>query len=203
MTKAKAIGFDWGGVLNGKPGKFFGQRVSELLGITHEKYLEAYFHHNKKINRGELTWEELWSLVLTELGQPDKVQDVMKISQEFNTDSLNQNVLELAGKLRGLGYKTGLLSNNTHEKAALMRAKGLDKHFDVFHISAETGFVKPEPQAFNHFAEALSVQMDELIFIDDSEKSLSTAEECGFMPILFESYDQLYNELTQLGVING
>lgn len=197
----KAIGFDWGGVLNGRPGKFFGQKVSELLGTTHEKYLEAYFHHNKKINRGEVTWDELWSLVLTELEQPDKVQEVMKISQEFNADSLNQNVLDLVDKLRVLGYKTGLLSNNTHEKAAIMREKGLDSHFDVFHISAETSFVKPELEAFSHLAEGLGVQLDELIFIDDAEKSLSTAEECGFTPILFESYEQLTKELTKLGIL--
>lgn len=197
----KAVGFDWGGVLNGKPGKFFGLRVSELLGTTHERYLEAYFHHNKKINRGEVTWEELWSLVLTELGQPDKVQEVMKISREFNSDNLNQDVLDLVDKLRESGYKVGLLSNNTHEKAALMREKGLDKHFDVFHISAETSLVKPEPEAFQHMADELSVSINELVFIDDSEKSLSTSQECGFTPILFESYGQLVSELKKLGIL--
>lgn len=196
----KAIGFDWGGVLNGKPGKFFGQKVSEYLGISHEAYLEAYFHHNKKINRGEVTWEELWTLVLTELGQPEKVAGVMSISQEFNAESLNQNVLDLVDRLRELGYKVGLLSNNTHEKAAVMRAKGLEKHFDVFHISAETSLVKPEPEAFNHLAHELGVEVNELVFIDDSEKSLSTAEECGFTPILFDSYDQLVRDLANLDI---
>lgn len=199
--KYKAVGFDWGGVLNGKPGKFFGQKVSELLGTTHEKYLEAYFHHNKKINRGEVTWEELWSLVLTELGQPEKVQEIMKISQEFNADSLNQDVLGLVDKLRALGYKVGLLSNNTREKAVMMREKGLDKHFDVFHISAETALVKPEPEAFRHLADELDIEISELVFIDDSEKSLSTSRECGFTPILFESYEQLENELIKLGIL--
>lgn len=199
--KYRGIGFDWGGVLNGKPGRFFGQRVSQLLGTTHEKYLEAYFHHNKKINRGEVTWEELWSLVLTELGRPDKVQDVMKISQEFNADSLNTNVLDLVDKIRTSGYKVGLLSNNTHEKAVLMREKGLDKHFDVFHISAETALVKPEPDAFKHLANELGVEIKELVYIDDSEKSLSTSKECGFTPVLFESYEQLVNDLTRLDVL--
>lgn len=196
----KAIGFDWGGVLNGKPGKFFGEAVSELLGIPHEKYLEAYFHHNKKINRGEVTWEELWSLVLTELGQPDKVQTVMALSQEANVDNLNQAVLGLVDGLRAAGYKVGLLSNNTHERAADMRESNLNGHFDVFHISAETGFVKPEPKAFQHLAQDLQVDIKELIFVDDSEKSLSTAGECGFTPILFEHYDQLMTALRQLGI---
>lgn len=197
----KAIGFDWGGVLNGKPGKFFGEKVAATLGITQAEYLEAYFHHNKKVNRAEITWEELWSLVLTELGHPDKVGEVLKISQDFNADALNQNVLDLVDKLRASGYKVGLLSNNTIEKAESMRAQGLDKHFDVFHISAETALVKPEPEAFQHLADELGVNIEELIFIDDSEKSLSTASECGFTPILFESYDQLANELSKFHVL--
>lgn len=199
--KYLGIGFDWGGVINGKPGKFFGQKVAELLGITQEKYLEAYFHHNKKINRGEVTWEELWALVLTELDQTDKIKDVMKISQEFNADSLNKNVLDLIDTLRTSGYKVGLLSNNTYEKAALMREQGLDNHFDAFDISAETSYVKPEPEAFQHLANELGVKLNELVFIDDSEKSLSTSKKGGFTPILFESYDQLVKELTKLGIL--
>jgi putative hydrolase of the HAD superfamily len=197
----KGIGFDWGGVINGKPSKFFGKKVSELLGTTHEKYLEAYFHHNKKIHRGEINWEELWSLVLIELGRPEKVQEVMNISREFNAESLNREVLDLVDKLRVSEYKVGLLSNNTHERAAMMRKKGLDKHFDAFHISAETGFVKPEPEAFAHLAKELGVELNELIFIDDAEKSLSTSKECGFTPILFESYEQLVNDLTKIGIL--
>jgi len=199
--KYRGIGFDWGGVLNGKPGKFFGQQVSALLGISTEEYLNAYFHHNKKVNRGEINWEELWTLVLTELGQPNKVQEITKLSEDFHSDSLNQDVIDLVDKIRSLGYKVGMLSNNTHEKAALMRSKGLDEHFDVFHISAETSLVKPEPEAFKYLADEMGVDIKELIFIDDSEKSLSTSKECGFTPILFETYDQLVSELTRLEVL--
>ncbi len=196
----KAIGFDWGGVLNGKPGKFFGEDVAKLLGITHEQYKDAYFHHNKKINRGEVTWEQLWTLVLSELGQPDKVAQVMTLSDEANKDALNIEVLELVDTLRAQGYKVGLLSNNTQEKADSMRAKGLDKHFDVFHISAETGLVKPDIAAFEHLAQSLETDISELIFIDDTDKSLSTAKVCGFMPILFADYEQLTKALRKLGI---
>lgn len=199
--KYKAIGFDWGGVLNGRPGKFFGQEVSELLGVTQEEYLKAYLHYNKKFNRGEVTQEELWNLVLMEIGQPDKAEGVMRISRRFEADDLNQDVLDLVDRLRTRGYRVGLLSNNTHEKATLMREKGIDRHFDVFHISAETALVKPEPEAFQHMASELGVKLEEFVFVDDSEKSLSTAEECGFGPLLFESYEQLTNELTNLGVL--
>ncbi|MFZ1248712.1 MAG: HAD-IA family hydrolase [Candidatus Saccharimonadales bacterium] len=197
----RAVGFDWGGVLNGKPGKFFGEAVAKLLGIPHDAYLEAYFHHNKKVNRGEIGWEKLWTLVLTELGQPNKVAPVMKLSEAHSADSLNLNVLDLVDTLKKSGYKVGLLSNNTHEKAAEMRKNGLHTHFDVFHISAETSLVKPEPEAFQYFADALGVTMAELVFIDDAEKSLSTSGACGFTPILFESYEKLIMQLADLKIL--
>ena len=63
-----------------------------------------------------------------------------------------------------------------------------------------SGYVKPEPKAFNTFIKDLGVAMDELVFIDDSEKSLSTAKECGYTPILFKSYEQLIAALQQLGI---
>lgn len=196
----QAVGFDWGGVLNGQPGQFFGQTVANLLGITHKQYLAAYFKHSSKINRGEISEAELWRLVLTEISQPDKAQQVMALSRTANAENTNQAVLDLVDKLRNHGYKVGLLSNNIPEKAARMRRTGLDKHFDVFHISAETGYVKPEPVAFSHFAAALGVAPADLIFIDDSEKSLSTAGYCGFTPVLFEGYAKLKADLLKLGI---
>lgn len=62
MTAYKAVGFDWGGVLNGRPGKYFAMAVADTIGVSPEAYRTAYFHHNRKVNRGEITWEQLWSL---------------------------------------------------------------------------------------------------------------------------------------------
>lgn len=198
--KYKAIGFDYGGVIKGLPGSFFSMRVCELLGVTKEKWSEAYFHHNKKINRGDITWPELWQLVLSKLGQPDKVDEVTKISDEVFNQPINQPMLSLVDRLRSNGYKVGLLSNNTLEAAKKMRGQGLDRHFDVLHVSAETKLVKPEPEAFAQFARDLEVEQKELVFIDDAEKSLSTARECGFTPIQFKSYDKLIDDLQSLGI---
>ena len=39
------------------------------------------------------------------------------------------------------------------------------------------------------------------VFIDDSEKSLVSAEAVGYTPILFRSLDELRKELSALGVV--
>jgi len=200
----KAIGFDYGGVVKGVPGTVHTKAMCELLGVDIEDYRAAYFAHNKDVNRGDISWEQLWRLVLGELGKTEYLQRAIALDQARVADDkskINTNVLDLADKLRAGGYKVGMLSNNTLEAGVAMRQMGIDKHFDVFHVSAETRLVKPEPEAFRYFAECLGVGMNEFVFIDDAQKSLSTAEECGFVPILYTDYESLIGSLSKVGVI--
>jgi len=196
----KAIGFDWGGVINGKPGKYFSIGIAEILGTREQAFKDAYFSHNKAFNRGDINLDELWNRVLGDLGKVDKTDEVMAFLRETHKISVNHNVMNLVDTLKLNGYKVGLLSNNTTEGGNEIRALGLDKHFDVFHISADTGDVKPEPSSFTNFAAALGIEPTELIFIDDTPKSLETSVSVGFAPILYESYDQCINDLESLGI---
>lgn len=201
--KIKAIGFDYGGVLAGESGVFFGEQIADALGITFERYKEVYFRHNKPVQRGEWTWKELWAHFLDDIGQPEKLPEIMHISDDYGKrlHTIEPKMLKLVDEVRELGFKTGLLSNNSKENGDKFRARGIDDHFDIFHVSEETGLVKPEPQAFKHFAECLGIELGELVFIDDSPKSLSTSDECGYTPILFETYEKLKTQLAELGVL--
>jgi epoxide hydrolase-like predicted phosphatase len=199
----KAIGFDYGGVINGKPGSFFTEKFCEFVGVSKEEYKKVYFAYNRKFNADEpITERELWTYVLTDLNKIEKLDGVMNLVNEFRLKKeLNKNVLQLVDNLRSKSYRTGLLSNNNQEAAGRMRRDGLDKHFDVFIVSAEVGVMKPDPEIFQLFIEKLQVKPEELIFIDDAEKSLSSAKECGFKPLLFKSYQNLVNDLKTLQVI--
>ena len=75
----KAIGFDYGGVIKGNPGAIFGAGITNILGVTDEQFYQAYYRHNKAVNRGEISWPELWKLVLSELNKSDKFQEVMAL----------------------------------------------------------------------------------------------------------------------------
>lgn len=208
MGKIKAIGFDYGGVIGSgqRSGKKFSVEVCELLGIDQEVYREAYFSMNSLINLGKIaTWREFWQLFLEKLHLPaEQIEPLVKISDKFASTytEMDGQVLNLIDRLRSLGYKVGLLSNATKENAKLLRKAGLDKHFDAFLISAEIGIQKPDVQAFALLAEKLGVQISELAFVDDAPTSLSTAESCGFTPVLFLSCPQLVSDLTALGVLD-
>lgn len=202
----KAVGFDYGGVIGGvgSNGLNFTRQICEILGVDEPTYKDVYFGMNYKINTGEIeSWHEFWKLFVDKIGKPEKYDAVVNLSNEADKhlQVIDEKMLGLADRLRTVGYKVGLLSNNTVENAKKMRHQSIDKHFDVFHISAETKLMKPSPQAFEYLAEELGVRPNEMAFIDDAEKSLSTADEVGFKPVLFESYDKLEEQLTKLGVL--
>lgn len=201
----KAIGFDYGGVIGGgdKVGKRFSSEVSQVVGITEDQYREIYFSINHLINTGRVeTWREFWQIFLAKLGQEDKLESLVSLSKRYSHEYIVMDdvIISLIDRLRRAGYRVGLLSNATSENAVQMRAAGLDKHFDVFHISAETKNQKPLPITFELFAQELGVRLNELVFVDDAEKSLSTAKECGFTPILYRSSKKLVTELNKLGI---
>lgn len=200
--KFKAIGFDWGGVINGQPGFVFTRKFCELVGITESEYKAVYFRHNRSFNAGKpISEEELWRRVLTDLNKVDMLESVLHFSKEYRSKkSINKPVLDLIDLLRKNGYKTGLLSNNTVEAANMMRDSGIDSHFDAFIVSAEVGMMKPDPEIFNLLCEKLEVEPAELVFIDDSKRSLSSSAECGFIPILFTDYETLVQDLSKLKI---
>jgi HAD superfamily hydrolase (TIGR01509 family) len=67
-------------------------------------------------------------------------------------------------------------------------------------ISAEIGFQKPSKEAFAILFQKLNVLPEVVVFIDDAPKSLETAGEIGYTPILFEGNSKLKDDLKNLGI---
>ena len=201
--KYKAIGFDWGGVIEGQPGFVFNKKFCELVGVTEVEYSKVYFRHNRSYNAGKpLTEQELWDRVLTDLGKSDLLDSVEKFSADYRSQkSINKPVLELVDSLKTRGYKVGLLSNNSVETANLLRSAKIDRHFDAFIVSAEVGLMKPDPAIYDLLCDKLGINCTELVFIDDSSQSLSSAKECGYEPVLFTTYETLIKDLQKIKVL--
>ncbi len=206
MTQIKAIGFDYSGVLGGYlPGdSSYTEAVCNILDIDIERYRNVYFSINHLVNTGIIgSWHEFAPILLKKLDRLNKLEAFTKFSDEMDTgqDQVDGKMLALVDKLRVSGLKVGLLSNNTREVAQKLRKQGLHNHFDAFLISSELGLQKPDLAIFRLFADQLHVAPQDLVFIDDSQKSLSTSIEVGFTPIHFISYDQLLKDLSVLHLI--
>jgi putative hydrolase of the HAD superfamily len=196
----KAIGFDYGGVIAGISSAEFYSRIINFLNVDPQIFKEVYYKFNKLVNTNVLTPADFWKKILEELNISNKYDELIKFVQGLPIE-IDEQVLGLVDQLKTNGYKIGLLSNNTLDAAKQFRDTGFANHFDVALVSAEIGFSKPDPKAFQIFADRLGVEVGELIFIDDTEKSLSTAKEVGYYPILFTDYESLIEKLKSIGII--
>lgn len=87
--KFKAVGFDWGGVINGQPGFVFTHKFCEFVDVSEAQYKEIYFRHNRAFNAGRpISERELWLRVLTDLGKAELLDDVLAFSKDYRSKEI-------------------------------------------------------------------------------------------------------------------
>ncbi|OGL89163.1 hypothetical protein A3H75_00820 [Candidatus Uhrbacteria bacterium RIFCSPLOWO2_02_FULL_51_9] len=205
MKNFRAIGFDWGGVILQYPGGSFNDAAATFLGIEKEVFRNAYFLHNHLVNKGSNTVDfahadDMWRAILQELGKEKELAGFMGFVKNLPKGYIDRRMLDLVLSLRKSGFRVGLLSNGSRSGAEEFRKEGYDTFFDVALFSGDIDYMKPEQESFLKLASALNVNIHELIFVDDSKKSLETAEEVGYEPVLFTDYDALLVQLKNLGI---
>ena len=116
-------------------------------------------------------------------------------------DSISGTV-EILKRLKQAGYPLYGLSNWSAETFPLAREKyDFFELFDDIVISAEVGFVKPEPEIYQIALTRIGRPVHECLFIDDSSANIDQAKHMGFVTIHFTSPSQLEGELIQMGIL--
>jgi HAD superfamily hydrolase (TIGR01549 family) len=198
----QAIGFDYVGVIYGEPGAVFGKKVADFLNVSPDELKSVYFQHNHKSNLLGISFDDLWRAVAFDLGRADQAENLVQfIAKENHQKKINQDIVELMKMLRSRGYKIGVLSNYNFTLRAKLESQGVASFVDAIGCSEEMGYMKPQKEIFQMFCEMLAIKPEELIYIDDSEKSLSTSAEVDYTPLLFENYKKLKYDLEKLGVL--
>lgn len=205
--KYKAIVFDYGGVIvtNGINNTRMDlmEEIGKIVGVSGEEYRREYFKHNHITNVEGKPWvEAALSAVRVFDDSPETEAKVRQINADFNNAKrLNTELLEKIGELKAAGYQIAILSNYTAELRNVLKEQGIYGHFDEVFVSTELGAQKPDPKAFADTCESLAIEPHEMVFIDDTPRSLATAKEIGYTPILFRSNEQLFKDFEKLGVL--
>ena len=110
-------------------------------------------------------------------------------------------MLALGDELRAGGIRTAILTNGTDTIPAELRESGIDAHVDDVFNSAEIGFAKPDPRAFQHVLDALDLLAAEVFFTDDSPSKLAGAEALGIRTHHFTGEAVLRAVLRDAGVL--
>ena len=199
----KAIGFDYWGVVYGVPGHLFMDAMADLLHIQKEELKKVYFSHNHLANEKNMSWDDLWDRVAKSLNRSELSSDIHAFISGWDSNlKVNSNIIELIDILKSRGYKVGLLSNYASGLQEKLVQNNIVDCFDVVSVSGEIGIQKPHAGIFHEFCDKLSIQTNELVFIDDSTKSLEKAEEIGYTPILYRDYESLCGHLMELKILS-
>ncbi len=188
----KAIAFDYGGVIEITERNLF-QEIAKYLQINIEDLERVYFSLNHLCNTENKTSEEVIEMTVREFGADEtQVENIKNLSRENNkTKKLNQELIDIIKFLKSKSYKIGLLSNNVVELRKKLIKQGIFDLFDNVIISAEAGSQKPDPIFFKYAFSELGVESNEVIFIDDTKRSLEGAESIGYVPILYTTNEKL------------
>ena len=95
------------------------------------------------------------------------------------------SAIELLSRLKEEGYKTGLLSNCSHEIPTVWPETPLAPLIDVAISSCSVGMRKPNPRIYQITAERLEVRPEQCLFVGDGgSQELSGALSVGMQPVL-------------------
>lgn len=201
VPDARAVIFDWGGVMEARPSESYVAGWERRLTLAPGTLVEVLWGEPwYELSLGAITGEEYLERVAEGLGFPD-ARIARRFAQEFYTDDrFNPEVAAVARALRGR-YKTALLSNAAADQVDWVREKfGLDLNaeFDVYVNSAHAGLRKPDPAIFRLTLDRLDVAAEQAIFLDDSLRNVDAAREMGIHVIQFVDPETSLAELETL-----
>jgi putative hydrolase of the HAD superfamily len=201
VADARAVIFDWGGVMEDLPTEADVAAWERRLGLAAGVLPQVLWGEVwRKLEVGAITDEDYAQHIADQLGLPDQEAALDFLQLFYTADRLNQPVIRAARVLRG-SYQVAVLSNAFPTQREVIRDHyGIDVHaeFDVYVNSAEVGLSKPDPSIYHLTLERLGVAPEQAIFLDDSLRNVDSARQLGMHAIHFVDPDVSLVELELL-----
>lgn len=181
----KAILFDFDGVLTiDKYGSDSILRyLSENTCVPIDILKREYYRINKGLLYGDYTHTDMWDDFCKNVGC---VIDFQILIDSFRNTPLDDNMLGIVRELKN-SFLIGMITDNKVDRIKeILAYHSLVDLFDVVTISAECKCGKTDRKIFDITLNALKVQANECVFVDNSEKNLIIPAECGIHTILFD-----------------
>ncbi len=182
--------FDYGCVISLPQDEECVKRMYTLAGLSPEEFKRNYRSFRADYDRGALTAEEYWVKVTGDRGNNLSQEKLNRLIKEDikSWTRTNPAVIEWALKLKKEGKRLALLSNMPEDCAEYIREEFSDwlSRFDIIVFSYEIGINKPEPGIFKYCLDLLGEAPKNCLFIDDTEKNITTARELGMDGIVFK-----------------
>jgi HAD superfamily hydrolase (TIGR01509 family) len=189
--------FDLGGVVLRTEHQAPREHLAERLNVSYEDLVQVVFEGEsaRRASLGEITAQQHWEAVAGRLGRP--VSEAPALRQEFfGGDVLDRELIEFVRTLRP-GRRTGLISNAWADTRDYIIRNRFDDAFDLLVISAEVGFLKPDPRIYELALQRGGSAPAAALLVDDMPANVEGAVAAGMSAILFRDIDQLRHELAR------
>jgi putative hydrolase of the HAD superfamily len=200
----RAVLFDFGGVISSSPFEAFAHLESERgLPADFIRTVNATNPDTNawaKLERGEVDLESfgsMWSDEARSLGHELDGRSVLeRLAGEIRPEMVE------AIRACGTKYKTACLTNNFTRAEAILSDEVAEVYslFDAILESRVLGVRKPDPRFYELACEAIAVEPDECVFLDDLGVNLKPARALGMHTI---KVTDPYVALTELGELVG
>lgn len=111
----------------------------------------------------------------------------------------NIALFEYIEKLKGSGYRLGVISNVGDKLSNFLPQKYVDLFTDIT-LSYQVGAIKPTPEIYEVHLRKSGISADEAVFIDDRESNVEGAKRVGMHSCVYKSIEELAKYLEDLGV---
>lgn len=194
----KVILFDLGGVLLrlNDPIATFGLDIS--LDEWRERWLRS--PSVQKFESGRMDTEEFAKRIVNEAQMPYGWREFIKRFDRW-PDRLFDNTIEVLQSIPE-EYNKALLSNINplhwrRDEVAGAISPYVDRHF----LSFETGFVKPDRNAYELVARTYGCSPGKILYFDDTKSCVAAASELGLQAVHAVGIDAVVRTLSERGIL--
>jgi len=158
--------------------------LSELAGITQDRWRNALSRTHPADGLGQVTRHELFDIVLRTCGikpREELVRKLVDTNQELilATGRLFDDALPFLDQLRSRGIAIAIVSNCGDQTRPLLTSLGIVALADVVVLSCEVGLIKPAPRIYRHALRELGADAADAVFVDDQAACCAGAELAG------------------------
>ncbi len=198
----KAICFDLDGVyFTPKVKNSFHQALINEYSVAKEIVDQLMYKSPEmaQLVRGQISPEDFWNKVRSITGIT--VSDEELSTRWVRDYEIDEKVRSVVLKVKELGYKTCVCTNNNEIRLPLLMEKfNLKNDFDCIVSSHEVGQTKPHKEIYQALLSQMNIKPEELVYSDDNPERLAGAKELGINTFVFENFEQFVGELKKLGV---
>lgn len=194
----KSFVFDFGNVL-------FGWDIDDIVKhyADNEKdrleLKEIIFQSNEwsMLDNGTLNYNEAKEIFKNKISKhlEGKLDEIL--NSWYEQMPINYQICDLIKRLKRNNYKVYALSNTHIQVYEYVKKLDIGKYFDGFIISAIEKMMKPNKNIYNRLYEKYELIPEECLFIDDSEKNILSAEECGMHGYVFDINNMKIGEIEE------